>query len=193
VVTSSARRLVTPTALVVAGAVVLAAVVGFVLLPRSVTAPEPAVSGTAAGPEPTAQQRPAPDRAPRPGEPLGQDDLERQVAADRATAESLVDTWVPQLSSRQPGMVIDGVTVDAAAVLADFADLKGQFPDSVLVRSDEYSSFRQAGYWVTVVAKPFASAAEANAWCASVGRGPDDCFAKRLSHTHGPTGSTVHR
>ena len=102
-------------------------------------------------------------------------------------------SWVPQLSSVQLSTAIGGGTVDAAAVLADFANLKGQFPHSVLVRSDDYSSFQQGGYWVALVAQPFPSAADANAWCDSVGLSANECFAKRLSHTDGPEGSTAHR
>jgi hypothetical protein len=90
-------------------------------------------------------------------------------------------------------MVISGAPVDAAAVLSDFADLKGQFSNIILVRSDDYSSFRQGGYWVTLVATPFASAAGANAWCDSMRLSPNECFAKRLSQTDGPDGSTAYR
>jgi hypothetical protein len=120
--------------------------------------------------------------------------LDAIVTADRAAAESLVDRWVPQIASKQVGTVdAAGVTFDEAAILGEVAALKARFPDAVVVRSDDFTSFRRAGFWVTLVASPSASADQANAWCVANGFAPADCFAKRLSHTAGPQGSTVTR
>lgn len=176
-----------------AAAAVLATVTGVVLF---VNRPDGEANGTALPESPTVATAPAVPTGVAPSRPAAAPsgaDLDRQVAADRAAAERVVGSWVPQLSSRRVGMVIDGETVDADAIARDFAASRGQFAESVLVRSQDYSSFREAGYLVTLVALPFSSAEAANAWCESAGRGPDDCFAKRLSHTDGPTGNTVHR
>ena len=155
-VTSSPGRRGARMALVVGAAILVAAVAGFVVFPRSTAASGTTVPATAPSPVPgTALKRDASVPVLRPRDPIGQDELDRQVATDRATAELLVGSWVPQLSSVQLSTAIGGGTVDAAAVLADFANLKGQFPRSVLVRSDDYSSFQQGGYWVALVAQPF--------------------------------------
>ena len=120
--------------------------------------------------------------------------LDAIVAADRAAAELLVDRWVPQIASKQVGTVdAAGISLDEAAILGEVAALKARFPGAVVVRSDDFTSFRRAGFWVTLVASPSASADQANAWCVANGFAPADCFAKRLSHTAGPQGSTVTR
>ena len=129
--------------------------------------------------------QPAPSSAADP-----EDELRRRLDGDAATVESLVGKWIPQLSSKREGDVVDGTRYDAAAVLADFNGWKERVPSSVLTRSERFTSFRGQDYWVTVAAEPFATAEAANAWCDTEGLAPGDCFAKRLSHTEGPGGNT---
>jgi serine/threonine-protein kinase len=43
---------------------------------------------------------------------------------------------------------------------------------------------------VTLAAEPFDTAEAANAWCVTQALAPGDCFAKRLSHSDGPSGNT---
>lgn len=146
----------------------------------------PSATLPAGPPEPTAAAATSGARpAPRT---LGQ-----QAAADRAAVRKLVDRWVPQLSSTAPGAVVDGVRRDEARILADFRQLRERYPDAALVRSGDYRSFAEAGRWVVVLARGFASADAANAWCDRQGFRPDDCFAKRLSRTGGPSANTVFR
>ena len=63
-------------------------------------------------------------------------------------------------------------------------------PSSVLTRSERFTSFRGQDFWVTLAAEPFDTAEAANAWCVTQALAPDDCFAKRLSHSDGPSGNT---
>jgi serine/threonine-protein kinase len=112
-----------------------------------------------------------------------QADLQQQVAADRSVAEGLVGHWVPQLSSKRLGLTVHGVTFDYLDIMADFQALRTRFPHSVLIRSDDYSSYRQPDYWVTVLAETYPSAEAANAWCDANGFAAEDCYAHRLSHT----------
>lgn len=121
------------------------------------------------------------------------DQLETQVQRDRADVEAVVGAWVPQVGSKQVGTVDRGTVYDEAAIWADVVAAKARYPETRLLRSDDYSSFKRGGFWVLVVATPFRSAADANAWCAAQGLGRDDCFAKRLSHSEGPQGNTVPR
>jgi serine/threonine-protein kinase len=118
------------------------------------------------------------------------DALQQRLDGDADTVESLVGWWVPQLSSKREGDVVDGTRYDAAAVLTDFETWQARVPSSVLTRSERFTSFRGQRYWVTLAAEPFATAEEANAWCVAQDLGRDDCFAKRLSHTEGPDGNT---
>ncbi|MDD7917647.1 hypothetical protein [Actinomycetospora callitridis] len=109
--------------------------------------------------------------------------LETQRGADAGAAEALVGSWAPQLSAKKQGLVVDGQTYDAATILTDHQRLRGQQPDAILVWSGDFTSFRSSDFWITLANRPFSSADAANAWCQSAGFGPDDCYAKRLSHT----------
>jgi serine/threonine-protein kinase len=145
-------------------------------LPTAVAAPSPAV----VPPLPSA----APSTAAAPA-----DLLQQQLDGDAATVESLVGKWIPQLSSKREGDVV-GTRYDAAAVLTDFRSWQERVPSSVLTRSERFTSFRGQGYWVTLAAEPFDTAEAANTWCVTKALAPGDCFAKRLSHSDGPSGNT---
>lgn len=119
-------------------------------------------------------------------------DLHQQVDADRGVAEGLVGHWVPQLSSKRLGLPVHGVTFSYPEILADFQALHARFPGSVLIRSDDYSTYGP-GYWITVLARPFANANATNAWCDTNDIPAEDCYAHRLSHTEGPKGSSKTR
>ena len=119
--------------------------------------------------------------------------LAEQVAADRSVAESLVDRWVPQIGSKAVGTAVGGTVYDEELIWEQYRAARSAFPAAVLVRSDDYTSFRRTGYWVVLVAAPQPSADAVNLWCASTGLTRDDCFAKRLSHTDGPEGNTKQR
>jgi hypothetical protein len=149
-----------------------------------------AVDGSA-----TAPQAPVPPPPVRTQPPAPIDDADRlaaQVAADRATAEGAVGSWLPQVSSKVAGLEVAGVVYDDGRILREFRAARDRF-GAILVRSGDYSSFGRSGLWVTLVPQRFTDAEAANGWCDAQGFAADDCFAKRLSHTDGPQGSTRHR
>ncbi|MDN5919804.1 MAG: hypothetical protein L0I76_32685 [Pseudonocardia sp.] len=119
--------------------------------------------------------------------------LDRTVASDRATVDGIEDRWVPQLSAKRDGLVIDGRRYDAAAILEDHLSLRARYPSAVLLWSGDYLSFRSNGYWVTVLAQPAASSTEANRWCDANGFARDACYAKLVSRSSGPSGTSVYR
>lgn len=122
------------------------------------------------------------------------DALRQQADADRAfILANLNNHWVAQLSSKRPGLVADGRTWDDAAILDEFLRLRLRFNDVRLLWSDEWSVFSEKGWWVTVAAATFPGPAEANSWCAAQGFDGDHCFAKLVSTTAPPDGSTVYR
>jgi hypothetical protein len=166
--------------------VLIAVAAGTVYLVRARTLP-------AASPEPVARSATGPATAGARPSVQARDRLAALVAADRAAGEALVDRWVPQVASKQVGTIDAGVTYDEAAILTEVEALKRRFPEAVVVRSDDFASFRRPGFWVTLVAVPSPSADGANAWCADNGFAPGRCFAKRLSHSSGPQGNTVPR
>lgn len=119
--------------------------------------------------------------------------LTARAAADQPIVDSLVGYWVPQISSKAPGLVVNGITYDDSRILTEYRTTLRAHTGAVLLRSEDYTSFSRAGFWVIVVAQPYATPDEANEWCDHNDFPPADCFAKRLSHTAGPQGNTVHR
>lgn len=155
----------------------------------------PADAGVSAQPSDPATTPPVayPTNVTEPSATGGPGELDRSVAVDHDSAEQLVGYCVPQISSKELGTNPDGRYFGDTDVVADHLAWAARFPDVVLLRSGDYSSFGTPRYWVTVVAQPFGTAAQANAWCDAQDLGPGDCFAKMLSHTASPSGSTVHR
>ena len=147
--------------------------------------PTPTVSSASAAPN---AQPFMPAAAPAAG-----DELRDQVDQDRSRVESTTGWWVPQLSSKKSGTVDGGVRYDDETILGHYRGLAAQYPGAALLYSGDWPVFKKGDYWVVVVAQPFATPAQANAWCDEQGFGADDCFAKSLSHSGGPTGTTVHR
>lgn len=121
--------------------------------------------------------------------PSAQESLDRATATGRAAAEGLIGSWVPQLSAKRVGLEADGIVYGAEDILEHFATLAGRYPGALLLRTDDYPSYRIGGFFVVVVPLPFSSAEGALDWCASEGRGRDDCLAKRLMLTGGYEGT----
>lgn len=131
---------------------------------------------------------------------LAIEELGRYADGDRSSAELLVDRWVPQVSSKKPGLDVAGDDLPeytAAAVLSDHVAYRARYVGhgggALLVRSGDFSSFKNGDFWVTVIALPFDTPEAANAWCDEQNIRPDDCFAKRLSHTAPWRGSSEAR
>ena len=121
------------------------------------------------------------------------DQLTQQIALDLPQVRSqLAETWVPQLSSKQPGLVVDDVSYDYTDILNDHVALRSTY-SARLVWSGDWSSFRENDFYITVAAVSFSTPEEANAWCDMQDIDSDNCFAKRLSTIAGPDGSTINR
>jgi hypothetical protein len=129
----------------------------------------------------------------QPDDATAKSDLDNEVNQDRGAAEALVENWVPQLSSKRPGLVVDGVTYDYPHIWADFQQLRQQYPSALLLWSGDYTSFKSPDFYITVVAQPYPDGRSANGWCDAAGLGPDDCYAKLLSHVDGPANATLLR
>lgn len=155
-----------------------------------VTTSTKTVTATAPPPPPT---RPAASVSVQPGpEAASLQRLRRLAAGDRAfVADRLADRWVPQLSSKRPGIVDKGVTWDNALTLQEHLLLRQRY-DAVLVWSGDWSTFDAPNYWVTIVPVTFATPDGALAWCRAQGLGRNDCYAKLVSTTHPVRGSTAH-
>ena len=106
---------------------------------------------------------------------------------------SLANRWVPQISAKKSGLVVDGRTLTSADVLRDHLDLREKYSGVRLVSSAQWTTFSSADFWVTVVGAPKLSPAEANAWCDANRLGVNDCFAKFVSSLFGVDGTTAYR
>lgn len=145
-------------------------------------------------PPQTTTEAPTTDpNAPPTTETQAAADLNAEVMQDQPAAEQLIGSWVPQLSSKKLGLVANGITYDDVAIWQDFQTLKSQYSNVLLIWSGNYSTYTSNDFWVTIVDSPYPSGAAANGWCDSEGVDANDCYAKLLSHTAGPTGATVTR
>jgi serine/threonine protein kinase len=118
----------------------------------------------------------------------------RQIAdSDRsAVSAQLADRWVPQLSSKRPGVRDDGVVWDNAMTLQEHQQLRQKYPNVRLLWSGDWSTFSAPNFWVTVAGITFPNSAGALAWCKSQGFDRDHCIAKIISTTHPVDGSTAY-
>lgn len=127
-------------------------------------------------------------------ETAAKDSLRWQADHDKSSVKGVSGKWVPQLSSKKSGMVADGITWDNRATLQEFLKLRQQYSNAKLLYSDEWPVFDSGGqYWVTIVATPYGSADEANAWCSAEGFDADHCFAKYIDTKGSSEGTTVNR
>ena len=122
-----------------------------------------------------------------------QSQLGSLAASDSATIEGLAGSWVPQLSSKRPGVIADGRSYDAAAILAEHQALRSTYPGARLLWSGDFANYRGRDFWVTVLAEPMSDAASANAWCDAQNLDGEHCYAVRLTHSGGPAGNSVMR
>jgi serine/threonine protein kinase len=118
----------------------------------------------------------------------------RQIAnSDRSSVYTqLADRWVPQLSSKRPGVVDNGVVWDNAMTLQEYLQLRQRYPNVRLLWSGDWSTFSGSDFWVTVAGITFPDAAGALQWCRGQGFGRDHCTAKIISTTHPVAGSTAY-
>lgn len=109
----------------------------------------------------------------------------------RIAEQRLTDQWVVQLSAKKPGLEANERTWDEEAILEEFEENQRRHPEAVLLWSGDWSSFRLGDFWVTVLAEPYDSPDEALATCTNMGLDRDNCFAKKLSTSDGPDGTTA--
>jgi hypothetical protein len=116
------------------------------------------------------------------------------ASSDRAYIDAkLLNAWEPQLSSKRQGLVAEGTTWDARAILREYMQFRQRFPPARLAWSGDWPVFSDPTWWITMAGLPFSSGADANGWCASQGFDADHCFAKILSHDMGSSGTTLGR
>ncbi|MBU8579457.1 hypothetical protein [Brevibacterium luteolum] len=117
--------------------------------------------------------------------------LKELAQNDHATVASKLDGhWVVQLSAKQEGLTTEQQTWTNEAILEEFETLRAQHPEALLLNSSQWSSFRLNDYWITVLNEPYDDPEAALAKCRELGIDRDNCFAKKISSTEGPEGTT---
>ena len=149
-------------------------------------APKPAVKPAAA---------PAPSSPPRIPVPPPVDgalqQLQQIAAGDRYLVRSNAeDFWVPQLSSKRPGVKDQGLVWNNALTLQEHLRLREQY-GAKLLWSGDWSVFDGSNWWVTIAPVTFPTADGALQWCRSEGYDRNHCLAKLISTTHPIKGSTA--
>ncbi|MEB3982502.1 serine/threonine-protein kinase [Mycobacterium sp. 663a-19] len=197
----TSRQLIAVTAIGITVALVLGGVVIALLVNRNSDSSEPATSSLVPYSSPVTtyytessagtQPAQAPTPAPAPQDPVQQ---LRQIANDDRPfiSAQLADRWIPQLSSKRPGVVDNGVVWDNAMTLREHLQLRQRYPGVRLLWSGDWSTFSGNDFWVTVVGITSRDPAGALAWCRSQGFDRDHCIAKIVSTTHPVEGSTAY-
>lgn len=156
------------------------------------TAPATTETKTVTVPPPPPPTRSVPAAAQPDAETASLQRLRQLATGDRAfVAGLLADVWVPQLSSKRPGIVDGGVTWDNALTLQEHLRLRELY-NAKLLWSGDWSTFDASNFWVTVAPITFRTSEGALQWCTVQGLGPNHCYAKLVSTTHPVRGSTAH-
>jgi len=113
--------------------------------------------------------------------------LSRQAAQDTTyTQSTLMERWVPQLSSKYVGLRLDNTTWDAKAIWESFRTYQNSYPTAVLLNSRQWTNFKDDGhtYWVVLVGGGASTSSDTVlSWCDAEHWGFDDCYAKYMSNT----------
>ena len=159
---------------------------------NSVAAPasSDAKSPSDAATDPGSSQSPEPTEADAlPDDPAKA--LDQLVETDRPKVKADLDgKWVPQLSSKKLGLEAEGKTWKEKDILAEYQEMKEEFPRVQLVWSGDFKSFKENNFWVTIVGIGYDDPEQALSWCSSHGLGADACYAKQLNTSGGTEGTT---
>ncbi|WP_156798072.1 hypothetical protein [Brevibacterium mcbrellneri] len=117
-------------------------------------------------------------------------ELETIVSDSKSELSALEEKWVVQLSAKQPNDNAGDEEWDYSKILKEYQDNEKTYGTLAMLKSEDWSSFRVKDYWVTVIPTGYDSPEPALKKCEEFKLDRDNCFAKRLSHTKGPDGST---
>ena len=120
-----------------------------------------------------------------PADPVqvASEQLQLLVAQDRPTADTLVGSWIPQLSAKRAGLEANGIVYGPVEILADHALLRDTH-GAILVDGGAFQfqsdGSPMTGWFLTIVAEKFASKAEAVQWCTDRSLGANVCLAREF-------------
>lgn len=145
--------------------------------------PAPTTASPAPTPPPAVTEPPVTEAPSTTTDPVAaaQAALTELVQTDQATADTLQNQYVPQLSAKRVGLEIDGVTYGPVEILADHTVRRDAY-GAILVDAGRYqfenNGQPMAGWYLTIVPITFPTREAATAWCTDRGLGPDQCFGR---------------
>jgi serine/threonine-protein kinase len=104
--------------------------------------------------------------------------LVNQAALDTHTGLNAGSMWVPQLSSKRPGTIDDGIVWDHDDIWQEHLVLRQRY-GAILLWSADWN-FDADDLWVTVATTGFPTADGARQWCRTHGRDTWHCFPAQL-------------
>jgi serine/threonine protein kinase len=154
--------------------------------PSTVTVPAPTTPQAAPPPSPAPSTRATPTvststatAVPPPADPVSQ--LRAFANGDRPFVSTwLTGYWVPQLSSKRPGVRDDGIVWDNASILQEHLGLRQRYGAKLLWSGDWSLTFSAPDFWVTVAPVRFLDSTGATAWCRDQGFDSDHCYATHV-------------
>jgi serine/threonine-protein kinase len=88
--------------------------------------------------------------------------------------------WFPQLSSKQPGTVDDGIQWDYNSIWQEHLQLRQHYGAKLLWSGDWPRTFKKPDYWVTIAWFAFPDAAGAWEWCKNHDRDSHHCYPTQI-------------
>ncbi|CAN5450834.1 hypothetical protein BH10ACT2_BH10ACT2_28140 [soil metagenome] len=109
--------------------------------------------------------------------------LQQFVAQDRPTADTLVGSWIPQLSAKRVGLQVGGTLYGPVEIVADHVPLRATY-GAILVDAGAFQftsgGSPMTGWFLSIVPEKFNSKAEAVKWCTDRGLGSNLCLARQF-------------
>ena len=177
-------------AVVIIAILMVLALVGFFgirwLAPSSGTVPVDVGSSEPASPSPS----PSDDLVQPTKSP--EDQLDAYTKAGTEKAADLEGEWVTQVSAKNVGLKADGKTWSAQDILNEYEANKVKYPGAILIHSGDWASYKDDGYWVTVVDTGYSDPEPALDQCRSWGLDRNHCLAKRLVKDGSPKDNSAY-
>lgn len=109
--------------------------------------------------------------------------LSALVAQDRPTADTLVGSWVVQLSAKRVGLKADGIEYGPVEILANHTSLRTTY-GAIIVDGGAFQfqsgGNPMTGWFLTMVPVGYGSKAEALQWCTDNGLASNNCLAREF-------------
>lgn len=124
----------------------------------------------------------APPQAVPPPQPVSSCSLLRNQANtdNSVTRVQVTGYWVPQLSSKQPGLVADGITWDCDSIWSEHVQLRLAYNANLMWSGDFPHTYGHDDYWVSYAAYTFDNAEGARQWCRDQNRDSDHCYPTQI-------------